>query len=78
VTVAYNTQALARAGLALNEGGSLVYLSSTEDNGDYSTKDDGRIAWENHTPAPSQPRHLVFPAAVHVERLAKLAKQLGY
>jgi hypothetical protein len=61
----WNHEALKRSGLEVNEGGSLVLLSSTEEP-------------LTHTVPGSPLVHLVFPAAVHIQRYAEQAKALGY
>lgn len=72
----WNHEALRRAGLAVNEGGSLVQLSAPDesDSDEYESKAEVIQAWRDST--PPEPR--VFPAAVYVDRYSKQAREMGY
>lgn len=73
----WSSSALERSGLAVNEGGSLVLLSSTEDD-EYPTKQRARTAWEQHASSSGPLRPLVYPSSVYIERYAKQAAAMGY
>jgi hypothetical protein len=72
----WSKTALERSSLAVNEGGSLVYLTASGEASSefdpYATKEQARQAWEQHTPPAS------LPVDVHVARYSKLAESMGF